>query len=112
MKLRSPTLQVGSLSAELQEAVMGQSKFDKLSFNLLSVQFSGFPGGASGKDPAWKCRRLKRHRLDPWVRKIPGSGRSPGEGMATYASILAWRTPWTKELCGLQSIGSQRVGHD
>ena len=41
---------------------------------------------------------------------IPGSGRSPGGGMAT--SVLAWRTPWTEEPGGLQSMGSQRVGHD
>ena len=32
-------------------------------------------------------------------------------GMATHSSILAWRIPWTKESGGLQSIGSQRVGH-
>ena len=32
--------------------------------------------------------------------------------MATHSSILAWRIPWTKEPDGLQSIGSQRVGHD
>ena len=30
----------------------------------------GFPGGASGKEPACQCRRHKRHRFDPWVRKI------------------------------------------
>ena len=34
------------------------------------------------------------------------------EGMATHSSILAWRIPWTEEPCGLQSIGSQRVGQD
>ena len=34
------------------------------------------------------------------------------EGMATYSSILAWRIPWTEELGGLQSRGSQRVRHD
>ena len=33
-------------------------------------------------------------------------------GMATHSSILAWRIPWTKEPGGLQSTGSQRVGHD
>ena len=27
---------------------------------------------------------------------IPGSGRSPGEGMATHSSILAWEIPWTE----------------
>ena len=32
--------------------------------------------------------------------------------MATHTSILAQRTLWTEELDGLQSIGSQRVGHD
>ena len=32
--------------------------------------------------------------------------------MATYSSILAWRIPWTEEPGGLQSIGSQRFGHD
>ena len=32
--------------------------------------------------------------------------------MATYSSILAWEIPWTEEPGGLQSTGSQRVGHD
>ena len=31
---------------------------------------------------------------------------------ATHSSILAWRIPWTEEPGGLQSMGSQRVGHD
>ena len=33
------------------------------------------------------------------------------EGMATHSSILAWRIPWTEELDGLWSRGSQRVRH-
>ena len=33
------------------------------------------------------------------------------KGMATHSSILAWRTPWTEEPGGLQSMGSQRVRH-
>ena len=32
--------------------------------------------------------------------------------MATHCSILAWRIPWTEEPSWLQSIGSQRVGHN
>ena len=32
--------------------------------------------------------------------------------MATHSSILAWKISWTKEPGGLQSMGSQRVGHD
>ena len=34
------------------------------------------------------------------------------EEMATHSSILAWRIPWTEEPGELQSMGSQRVGHD
>ena len=44
---------------------------------------------------------------------IPGSGRSTGGGgHGNHSSILTWRIPWTEEPGGLQSIGSQRVGHD
>ena len=32
--------------------------------------------------------------------------------MATHSSILVWRIPWTEEPGGLQSVESQRVGHD
>jgi len=34
------------------------------------------------------------------------------EEMAIHYSILAWRIPWTKEPGGVQSLVSQRVGHD
>ena len=45
---------------------------------------------------------------------VPTLGREyPLEkGMATYSSILAWRTPWTEKPDRLSSIGSQRVRHD
>ena len=33
------------------------------------------------------------------------------EGMATHSSILAWRSPWTEETGGQQSVGLQRVRH-
>ena len=42
----------------------------------------------------------------------PESGRSPGGGHSNHYSTLAWRIPWTEEPGGLQSMGSQRVGHD
>ena len=32
--------------------------------------------------------------------------------MATHSSILAWRIPWTEDPDRLQSMGSQRIGHD
>ena len=33
--------------------------------------FLGFPGGASGKEPTYQCRRLKRHGSHSWIGKIP-----------------------------------------
>ena len=43
---------------------------------------------------------------------IPGLGRYLEKGMASHSSILAWRIQWTEEHGRLQSIGSQRFGHD
>ena len=43
---------------------------------------------------------------------IPGLGGSPGGGFSIHFSILAWKIPWTQEPGGLQSMGSQRVGHN
>ena len=34
------------------------------------------------------------------------------EEIATHSSVLAWKIPWTEEPGRLQSMGSQRVGHD
>ena len=48
---------------------------------------------------------------ETWVLSL-GWEDSLEEGMATCSSILAWRIPQTEELCGLQSLGSQRGGHD
>ena len=48
---------------------------------------------------------------ETWVRSL-GWEDPLEEGMATHSSILAWRSPWTEERGGLQSMGSQRVGRD
>ena len=48
---------------------------------------------------------------ETWVRSL-GQEDPLENGMATHSSILAWRIPWTEEPDGLQSMGSQRVGHD
>ena len=45
--------------------------------------------------------------FDTWVGEDPLE-----EEMATHSSILAWRIPCIEEPGGLQSMGSQRVGHD
>ena len=52
---------------------------------------SGFPGGTVVKNPPANAGEARDASL------IPGLGRSPGEEMATYSSILAWEIPWTEE---------------
>ena len=49
--------------------------------------------------------------LETWVRSL-GREDPLEKRMATHSRILAWRIPWTKEPGGLQSMGSQRVGHN
>ena len=59
----------------------------------------GFPGGASGKEPACQCRRHKRHRFDRWVGKIPWRrARQPTPvfwlGESYGQRSLAGYSPW------------------
>ena len=58
-------------------------------------------------------QRLKRlpAMQETWVRSL-GWEDSLEKEMATHSSILAWKIPWMEEPGGLQSMGSQRVGHD
>ena len=46
-----------------------------------------------------------------WVQSL-GQEDLLEKEMATHSSILAWKIPWTEEPGRLQSMGSQRVGHD
>ena len=57
------------------------------------------------KDPPANARDIRNEG------SIPGSGRSPGGGHGNPLQYSAWRVPWTEEPSGLQSMGSQRVGH-
>ena len=48
---------------------------------------------------------------ETWVQSL-GQKDPLEKEMATHSSNPAWRIPWTEEPGGLQSLGSQRVGHD
>ena len=63
----------------------------------------GFSGGPVGKN-------LPAHV--EYTGSIPGQEDALEKEMATHSSILIWEIPWTEEPGRLQSMGSQRVGHD
>ena len=48
---------------------------------------------------------------ETWVQSL-GQEDPLEESMETHSSVLAWRIPWTEEPSRLQSMGSQRTGHD
>ena len=52
-----------------------------------------------------------RAMQETWIRSL-GQKDPLEKGMSTHSIILAWRIPWTEEPGGLQSTGSQKVGHD
>ena len=49
-----------------------------------------------------------------WETRVQSLGREDPleKEMATHSSTIAWKIPWTEEPGRLQSVGSQRVGHD
>ena len=67
-----------------------------------------FPGGASCVAQMVKCQPAMR---ETWVRPLGWEDPLEKE-MAPHSSTLAWNIPWTEEPGGLQSMGSQRVGHN
>ena len=63
--------------------------------------------------PPWKTvlgtvPQMVKHRLPCDSVIVPVLEKET----ATHSSTLAWKIPWTEEPCKLQSMGSQRVGHD
>ena len=73
-------------------------------FSYVSVPLLGFPGGSVIKN-------LPANAGDEtWVQSL-GQEDPLKEGMATHSCILVRKIPWTEEPGGLQSRGSQTVGH-
>ena len=73
--------------------------FQAIALEWIAISSAYFPSGSDGKASVCNAGELGREDL---LEKE----------MATHSSILAWRIPWTKEPGGLQSVGSQRDGHD
>ena len=60
----------------------------------------------------WQRIRLPMQEIQETQVGLLGQEDPLEEEMAVHSSILAWRTPWTEEPGGLQSMGPQTVGHD
>ena len=74
----------------------------KVSLGILPIS-GGFPGGSVTKNsPGMQEMQIWSLGLEDPLE----------EDLATYSSILAREIPWTEEPGGLQSMGSQRVGHN
>ena len=78
--------------------------------NVVNVKPIGLNSGswASLVAQAVKCLQATR---ETWVQYLGWEDPLEKE-MATHSSTLAWKIPWTEKPGGLQSLRSQRVGHD
>ena len=76
--------------------------FEKSCDNFVSNAIRVSPGGSDGEESA--------EMQEMWVWSL--GWEDPLEEVATHSSILAWSIPWTEELGGLQSMGSQRARHN
>ena len=61
--------------------------------------------------PTVKKLLAMQEMLEPWVQSW-GQEDPLEEEMAAHSSILAWKIPWMEEPGRLQSMRSQRVGHN
>ena len=77
-----------------------------LTYTVMYVNYTGFWGGASGKEPTCRCRRHKICRFDPWVKRSPRAGH----GNPLHYSCL--ENPMVRGAWQLQSIASYRVGQN
>ena len=80
-----------------------QVQISSYKINKLQGCKSDFPGGSVGKESACNAGDLG---------SIPGSGRSPGEGNGNPLQYSCLENPRMEEPGRLQSMGSQRVGHN
>ena len=74
-------------------------------------EWIGYPFQNSWASPVTQLVKNLHAMWETWVRSL-GREDPLEKAMATHSGILAWKIPWTEEPYRLQSMGSQRVGHD
>ena len=98
--LNNTTLHPGGLNRNLKVILVAETEILYHTYNLWGwlILIKGFSGGLVKNLPATQ---------ETQIRSL--GQKDPKKEMATHSNILAWRTPWTEEPGGLQSVASQRV---
>ena len=99
------------LSDSLQPHGLQHARLSRPSFTVSQFAQRHLPSASTKSSLV--AQRLKC--LPPmWETRVRSLGREDPleEEMVTHSGILAWRIPWTEKPGRLQSMGSQRVGHD
>ena len=73
---------------------------------IVIIMSEGSPGGSAVKNSP-----VVQEPQELWVRFL-GQEDPLEREKATHSGTLAWKIPWMKKPGRLQSMGSQRVGHD
>ena len=74
--------------------------------SIASFKDRGLPGSTGSKEPTCNAGDIMRCGLHPWVGKV-----LLRRAWQPTLVFLSGESPWTEEPGGLQSMGSQRVGH-
>ena len=82
--------------------------------NYITVEFKLFTFLSDTCIRTSLVAQMVKHLPTMWETRIQSLGQEDllEKEMAAHSSTLAWKIPWTEEPGGLQSMVSQRVGHD
>ena len=105
VRIRALSSECEILSSEINHAIYRHAKFSK-SLDLFETWFYRLSGGSAVKN-LQEVQEMQETQV--WFM---GQEESLEECMATPTSMLVKKMPWTEEPHGLQSMGSQRVGHN
>ena len=102
--------------ADVGNLISGSSAFSKTSLNIWKFTDHVLlkPGLENFEHLTSLVAQMVKRLPPMWETQVQSLGREDPleKEMATHSSTLAWRIPWTEEPGGLQSTGSQRVGHN
>ena len=106
LKRKIKEVRVGDIMVEWPSSIERQLFLLKFILGFYPQSLWGLPGSSAVKNPL-----AVQEIQETWVQSL-GQEDPLEEEMANHSCIIAWKTPWTEEPCGLQSTGSQRVRHN